>query len=107
MIGRPFEKGQSGNPGGRPKVVAEVRELARQRAPEAIAALVQIMTEGKSEAARVAAATALLDRGWGKPTQPIAGDDEAGPVRIARIERVIVPLLEHKEEPGQYIGTKQ
>src|SRR5215467_2692408 len=101
MIGRPFEKGQSGNRGGRPKVVAEVRELARQRGPEAIAALVQIMTEGKSEAARVAAATALLDRGWGKPTQPVAGDDEAGPVRIARIERVIVPLLEHKSNANQ------
>jgi len=28
--------------------------------------------------------------------QPIAGEDEAGPVRIARIERVIVPLLEYK-----------
>ena len=101
MIGRPFEKGQSGNPGGRPKVVAEVRELARQRAPEAIAALVKVMTEGKSEAARVAAANSLLDRGWGKPTLPIAGDDEAGPVRITRIERVIVPLLEHKSNANQ------
>ena len=49
----------------------------------------------------VAAATALLDRAWGKPTQPIAGDDEAGPVRIARIERVIVPLLEHKSNANQ------
>src|SRR5215510_12936646 len=101
MIGRPFEKGQSGNPGGRPKAVEAVRELARQHSPEAIEALVKVMTEGKSEAARVAAATALLDRGWGKPTQPIAGDDEAGPVRIARIERVIVPLLEHKSHANQ------
>ena len=62
MIGRPFKKGQSGNPGGRPKVVAEIRQLARERGPEAIAALVKVMTKGKSEAARV-------DRGWGRPKQ--------------------------------------
>jgi len=104
MVGRPFEKGQSGNPGGRPKAVAEVRELARQHTPEAIAALAKVMSDGTSEAARVAAATAMLDRGWGKPTQPIAGDDEAGPVRIARIERVIVPLIDHKDKPGEEPG---
>ena len=28
-IGKPFKKGQSGNPGGRPKVIAEVKELAQ------------------------------------------------------------------------------
>jgi hypothetical protein len=33
-------------------------------------------------AARVAAAQALLDRGWGKPTQPVSGDDEAEPIRM-------------------------
>jgi len=62
------------------------------------------MTEGTSEAARIAAATAMLDRAWGKPTQPIAGDDEAAPVRIARIERVIVPLPDRKDEPGEEPG---
>jgi hypothetical protein len=29
--GRPFKKGESGNPGGRPKVTAELRALARGR----------------------------------------------------------------------------
>ena len=44
----PFEKGQSGNPGGRPKVVAQVKELARAHTGEAIETLVSIMTNTKS-----------------------------------------------------------
>ena len=43
----PFEKGQSGNPGGRPKVVAEIKELARAHTGEAIKTLVSIMTNHK------------------------------------------------------------
>ena len=37
-----FRKGQSGNPGGRPKVLGEVQELARQYAPKAIAELARL-----------------------------------------------------------------
>jgi hypothetical protein len=49
------------------------RRLARQKCPEAINTLVAIMNNEKAQpAARVAAANALLDRGYGKPTQPIA-----------------------------------
>jgi hypothetical protein len=70
--GRPFQKGISGNPGGRPKVLGDVQELARQK-PEAITTLANIMNDEKApSAARVAAANALLDRGYGKPTQPIS-----------------------------------
>ena len=80
----PFEKGQSGNPGGRPKVVAEVRELARAHTGEAVQTLVSIMTNTKAApAARVSAANALLDRGYGKPPQHITG--EGGPVYVARL----------------------
>ena len=37
-----FRKGQSGNPGARPKVLGEVQELARQYAPKAIAELARL-----------------------------------------------------------------
>jgi Family of unknown function (DUF5681) len=66
-----WEKGKSGNPAGRPKAMREVTELARQSTPVALAALHRIASRGKSESACVAAATALLDRGWGKPAQTI------------------------------------
>src|SRR5215467_11151088 len=73
----PFQKGQSGNPGGRPKVVAEVKELAREHTAEAIQTLVSIMTNPKSApAARVSAANALLDIGYGKPPQHISGESD-------------------------------
>src|SRR5262245_44086824 len=76
-IGKPFQKGQSGNPGGRPKEISEVKELAREHMPAAIDALVSIMNNTKaSDAARVSAATALLDRSYGKAPQHI--DAEIG-----------------------------
>jgi hypothetical protein len=83
-IGKPFQKGQSGNPGGRPKVVAEVRELAREHTNEAVQTLVSIMTnQNAAPAARVSAANALLDRGYGKPPQHITG--EGGPSYVVRL----------------------
>ena len=62
-----FPKGQSGNPGGRPRDKQKVAELARSYTREAIDALVDIMRNGKDKRVRGTAATALLDRGWGKP----------------------------------------
>jgi hypothetical protein len=67
-----FKKGQSGNPGGRPKAIVEVKELARQHTPQAIETLAKIMMNDEAmAAARVAAATVLLDRGWGKAAQSL------------------------------------
>jgi hypothetical protein len=67
MIGRPFQSGKSGNPGGRPKAAHNIQELARKHAPEAIDVLVQIMLNEKAPPnARVAASNTLLDRAYGK-----------------------------------------
>ncbi len=70
-MGRPFQKGQSGNPGGRPRGCEEVRELARAFTTEAVTTLVEVMKRGKSEGARIAAANTLLERGWGRPLQQV------------------------------------
>jgi len=74
-----FQKGQSGNPGGRPKVTAEVKALARQHTQAAIRALVAALQDPKTA---VPAAVALLDRGYGKPAQSLTGEGGEGPVRI-------------------------
>ena len=74
-VGRPFVKGQSGNPGGRPRIVGELRDLSRAHAPAAIQELARLALKAKSETARIAAIRELLDRGFGKPTQ-LAADNE-------------------------------
>jgi hypothetical protein len=73
-----------------PKSLTEIRSLARSHTRTAIKVLAGIMScEDATAAARVAAANAILDRGWGKPTQTVENGDEPFEL-IHRIERVIV-----------------
>ena len=65
------------------KTPAKIRSLARAHTESAIKALAGIMNESRSaDSARVAAAQALLDRGWGKPAQSVTGEDGEGPVKL-------------------------
>ena len=87
----------------RPKI--DIRSLARVHTETAINTLKSIASSRKAaHAARVAAAVALLDRGWGKPAQFI---EHTGDVKIERIERVIVdeqglqPII---DEPGHVVN---
>ena len=67
-----FQKGQSGNPGGRAKkAVGDLSAEARKYAGLAIETIVQICTEAKADRDRLAAARELLDRGFGRPVQSI------------------------------------
>ncbi len=69
----------------------DIKSLARIHTKSALATLAHIMRQKKAPAAaRVAAAQALLDRGWGKPAQVVTGDDSGLPISV--IHRVIVQL---------------
>jgi hypothetical protein len=75
--GRPFPKGISPNPAGRPKELQGLREKARERTDEALEVLAGIMhNKYETGASRVAAANSILDRGYGKPTQYVEQDIE-------------------------------
>lgn len=70
--GRPFAKGRSGNPRGRPKRDHDIAALAREHGIASIATLAAIMADPQAPpATRVTAANALLDRGYGRAPQSL------------------------------------
>jgi hypothetical protein len=74
-----------------PKSVLQIRSLARSHTRTALNVLVGVMRNANATApARIAAANAILDRGWGKATQPVGNGEEGALELIHRIERIIV-----------------
>jgi hypothetical protein len=79
--GKPFKKGQSGNPGGRPKLPEEFKELARTNSIIALQKAIDIMTNPNSDPKDVLkAADMIMDRGFGKATQAIEAKVEGNMV---------------------------
>ena len=92
----------------KPRGIWDLRALARAHTDMCIKTLAGIASQPKSPpSARVAAVTVLLERGWGKAVQPIAGDD-GGPLRVV-IRQIIetvdenraAVVIEHDENEGQ------
>ena len=81
-----FKPGQSGNPGGRPKQVGEVVELARQHTQEAVQRLVFWMRSTNPQAS-VRATESIMERAWGKPVQPMEVTGKDG--SAIQIERAL------------------
>lgn len=81
-----FKPGQSGNPSGRPADLAEIVKLARSNSHLAFDSLLLIATKGQSESARIAASTAILDRAYGKPSEPKSPSNERSADQLTRAE---------------------
>jgi hypothetical protein len=90
----PFVKGKSGNPGGRPKALAEwrksdeaqrLRDLSYKALEEAVTAT---DIEWKD---RIHAASILLDRTEGKVPQAITGADD-GPLKVEATDGLLEVL---------------
>ena len=74
VIGRPFQKGVSGNPFGRSKDTHTISQLAKAYTQEAIEKLAEIMRTGKTEQAQVRAAADSRGRYEGQKSMvPIWG----------------------------------
>ncbi len=86
-----FSPGQSGNPGGRPKDVHRVAELAREHTREAVETLVELM-RSSNDRVRVTASIALLDRGWGKAAQEVRIDTSSDDADKDEIRAEIIRL---------------
>ena len=87
----------------------EIRSLARSHTNMAIKILAGIAKDGTNEAARVSAAVALLDRGWGKPAQAHTGESGQGAIKVVirhilagpdGIPRDVPPVIEAQPVPA-------
>ena len=69
-VGKPFQPGQSGNPGGRPKMPDALKaRIAKLASKEAVDVLESALTSA-DEKVRSQAAGMLMDRAWGKAITP-------------------------------------
>ena len=101
MAGRGGARPGSGRPKGSTNKATRdkrelISELAREWAEDAVGALATIMQDGAAPAAaRVSAATAILDRGFGRPVQGIDHSSSDGtmrpPTRIEIAAATITP----------------
>jgi len=75
------------------RTTVNLQSMARVHTETCIRTLAGIAAKGESEAARVSAATQLLDRGWGRAAQTLSVDGDAS------IQVVIRHIIEGRDAP--------
>ncbi len=107
--GRLLPGQRSINPRGRPPVIRDVKEAAKSHTRQAMLTLLSVMNDNSAPAAaRVSAAQAVLDRGWGKPQQSVEARVSVGDVGVTAAEvlmRLTTQAREAKIAAAQIIDV--
>lgn len=97
---KPFQKGISGNPGGRPKAEKDVKAFALKNTKRAMERIVELI-EDEDPRVALMAAKEVLDRAYGKPK--VADDDDANDKK-----HVTINIIRHadRDQPTEPVGTQ-
>lgn len=108
-VGNPaWQKGTSGNPGGRTNRYYGLKKLAEIKCPGALRRLAQIMNQDDDLKAACSAAMGILAYGMGKPVQAIdisAKDGSLADMFRAAVRSANGMTPEAPEEPGERTST--
>lgn len=80
-----FIKGQSGNPGGRPKDDNELKRLCKEATKESYGRISDIAQHSEDDGVRLKANTWILEYGWGKAKEQVELTGEDGGPAILQV----------------------
>ena len=77
-----FQKGKSGNPGGRKGIPKSLSDKLAKVMPAAFDEIIDLMKNSDDDNVRLKAANILIERHFGKPVQPIGNENDGKPLLI-------------------------
>ena len=99
---KPGER-RGGRRKGTPNKATAGLKAAFQEHDKALVKGLLALTKSDDENIRLKAIQACLDRGWGKPTQSVTGEDGEYPA-ITEIRHIIIPAKGNGADPEHTVG---